>query len=248
MERASRPLVMVDLDDTLFQSGRKIEPAERAATAARDRDGRPICYLSRSQQLFVEWLIDNAEVVPVTARSVEAFQRVELPFRHGAICSHGAVILNALGEVDQPWRERMAQQLAGWQPLLHSVAEAIDQIATTDRLPLRHWGVVESDLTIYHVVKQSADNDRLLDLVLDRIVAREEFKPFQIHQNGNNLALMPPPLGKAAAVREWLQRHAGERPLLAFGDSLTDLPFMQQCHWWATPTGSQIERVFDGET
>ncbi len=54
---------------------------------------------------------------------------------------------------------------------------------------------------------------------------------------------MPPFLGKAHAVARLLPRlrqaHP-EAPILGFGDSLTDAPFMALCDYAVTPTGSQL--------
>ncbi len=244
MATAEPPLVFVDLDDTLFQSGRKIAPERRCATAARDRDGEPICFLDPARQRMVAWLLESAEVVPVTARSVEAFRRVELPFRHGAICSHGAVMIDNMGEIDPGWHRGIARLLAPWQPRLLQLGEQIGRIAVESQLPLRHWSVIEQGVAIYHVVKQNSGDDRLLVDLLQQLRPTLDQMALKHHLNGNNLALMPQPLDKSLAVEAWLERRGGcDRPLLAFGDSLTDLPFMQRCHWWATPAGSQIERA-----
>ena len=116
----NRPLVFVDLDDTLFQTARKMGDEPRF-TATLDVDGQPNGFMSATQKSFVEWLLATADVVPVTARSVEAYQRVQLPFVHGAICAHGGVILNAQGQLDAPWHARMADELALEQTRLHQL-------------------------------------------------------------------------------------------------------------------------------
>ncbi|MFH4247077.1 hypothetical protein WAI89_20195, partial [Acinetobacter baumannii] len=59
----------------------------------------------------------------------------------------------------------------------------------------------------------------------------------------------PEGLAKRYAVQEWLRRDKainGERPVLGFGDSITDLGFMDECHWWATPARSQLPKRFVG--
>jgi hypothetical protein len=67
-----------------------------------------------------------------------------------------------------------------------------------------------------------------------------------IHANSNNLAFLPASLSKRVAVQELLRRDRevnGERPVLGFGDSITDLGFMDECHMWATPARSQLAKL-----
>ena len=107
----NRPLVFVDLDDTLFQTARKMGDEPRF-TATLDVDGQPNGFMNATQKSFVEWLLATSDVVPVTARSIEAYQRVQLPFAHGAVCAHGGVILAADGSLDAAWHARMGDLLA----------------------------------------------------------------------------------------------------------------------------------------
>ena len=68
----------------------------------------------------------------------------------------------------------------------------------------------------------------------------------KLHWNGNNLALLPPWLDKAHAVRrlqEQYRRRYGTILSIGMGDSASDLPFMQRCDYLLTPVGSQIARA-----
>lgn len=78
---SNRPLVFVDLDDTLFQTARKMVEGTPRTTATLDVHGQPNGYMNPVQHSFVNWLLASADVVPVTARSVEAYSRVA--FLHG---------------------------------------------------------------------------------------------------------------------------------------------------------------------
>lgn len=53
---SNRPLVFVDLDDTLFQTARKMGDEPRFA-ATLDVDGQPNGFMSATQKSFVEWLL-----------------------------------------------------------------------------------------------------------------------------------------------------------------------------------------------
>ena len=141
-----RPLILIDLDDTLFQTARKMPQGAERHTATLDVDGQPNGYMSAVQKSFVEWLLVSADVVPVTARSVEAYSRVQLPFTAGAVCSHGGVILQADGSLDRDWHGQMSEALAAYQTRLPALSAATLAIGEEMGFSLRGWVVEEQVL------------------------------------------------------------------------------------------------------
>ncbi|MFJ2462822.1 trehalose phosphatase [Pseudomonas sp. NPDC087615] len=241
----NRPLALVDLDDTLFQTARKMKEGTPRHTATLDIHGQPNGYMSPVQKSMAEWLLATTDVVAVTARSVEAFTRVKLPFQQGAICSHGGVILGPDGTLDQAWQDRMSDILAAYQSRLPELSEATLAIGRQLGISLRGWVVEEQGLRHYVVTKHNESSDEVLSAVLAEVQAQGLLDGMHIHANSNNLAFLPQGLSKQAAVQEWLRRDReinGERPVLGFGDSITDLAFMEECHLWATPTRSQLAK------
>lgn len=243
---SNRPLALADLDDTLFQTARKMQEGMARHPATFDVDGQPNGYMNPVQKSFVEWLLSSTDVVPVTARSVEAFSRVKLPFTHGAICSHGGVILGPDGKLDQEWQSHMRTILADFQRRLPELSKETLAIGQALGISLRGWVVEEEGLRNYVVTKHNESNDEVLSTVLAEVQARGLLDGMHIHANSNNLAFLPAGLSKQAAVQEWLRRDRevnGERPVLGFGDSITDLGFMDKCHLWATPARSQLAKL-----
>ena len=167
----NRPLVFVDLDDTLFQTARKMGDEPRYP-ATLDVDGEPNGFMSATQKSFVEWLLATADVVPVTARSIEAYQRVQLPFVHGAVCAHGGVILNPDGSLDPLWHAHMCDELALEQTRLHQLSEQTLAIGTELGFSLRGWVVEEHGLANYVVTKHNNETDEALLTVLAEVRAR----------------------------------------------------------------------------
>ncbi|MBC3957103.1 MULTISPECIES: HAD family hydrolase [Pseudomonas] len=245
----TRPLIFVDLDDTLFQTARKTPADIEKHVATLDISGNANGYMTNVQKSFAHWLLAHSDVVPVTARSVEAYSRVKLPFTAGAICSHGGVMLDLMGRVDKAWNEHMTQTLAAYQTRLHELSAATLTIGQEMGVSLRGWVVEEARLFHYVVTKHNESDDSILTRVLAEVQARGLLDDMHVHGNGNNLAFLPNGLAKRYAVQEWLRRDKavnGERPVLGFGDSITDLGFMDECHWWATPARSQLAKMFVG--
>jgi len=121
----SRPMVFVDLDDTLFQTLRKCppdEPHEHLTLAAQATNGAH-SMMTRRQKALVDWLIASAETIPVTARSTEAYSRVAIGFQSFAILANGAVILGPDGAADAEWAEVMARDLGGFEETLEALLE-----------------------------------------------------------------------------------------------------------------------------
>lgn len=242
---SNRPLALVDLDDTLFQTARKMAEGSGRHPASFDVNGQVSGYMSDVQKDFVEWLLATTDVVPVTARSAEAFSRVRLGFTQGAVCSHGAVILNPDGTVNQPWQAKMQVLLAAFQARLPALCASTLKLGEQMDISLRGWVVEEAGQQHYVVIKHNTGVDADLLRVCEAVKAKGLIDGMHYHINGNNLALLPNGLAKQVAVEHLLQldiAQNGLRPVLGFGDSITDLGFMELCSFWSTPSRSQLAR------
>jgi hydroxymethylpyrimidine pyrophosphatase-like HAD family hydrolase len=233
-----RAIVLVDLDDTLFQTLRKCPPdvPQDALTALGfGRDGGPIGFATPRQSAFLAWLGEAALVVPVTGRSHDALSRVRIPYG-AAVCAHGGVILDEAGAVDPGWAAEIAARAAPHKATLAALAEESQGTKVAARI------LAESGTDLYLLLKDPDGDETLLDPVLERILHMVP-ADWTIHRNGNNAALMPPFLGKAHAVRFLLPRLRAlhpDAPVIGIGDSLSDAPFMALCDYSMMPTGSQL--------
>ncbi|WP_029031356.1 hypothetical protein [Salinarimonas rosea] len=247
----SRPIVFVDLDDTLFQTRAKCPPdaPEDALTLAARATNGAHSLMTRRQKAFVDWLIATGETIPVTARSREAYSRVAIPFASFAIVSNGAVILDAAGVPDTGWAEVMARDLGAHEETLAALLAQGRAAAETAGIDARSWIVAEETVSTYAVFKQNDGDGTRLPEIADALATTFDLAGWTVHHNGNNLGLLPPALSKRRAVAHLLERlraDAPDRPSLGFGDSLTDLPFLAACDFWGVPARSQLARALDG--
>lgn len=237
-------IAFVDLDDTLFQTVGKCPddvPADRLTPLGFTREGEPLSYATPRQMSFLTWLAQTTRLIPVTARSLDALRRVHIPF-NAAICAHGGVILDDRGRVDEEWAARIAASADGHVAELTSYADAIAAEAAQRGQAIRVRVLTEGDVPLYVLVKHGTADSAALNEVVDAAVPCLPIG-WTEHRNGNNIALMPPYLGKRHAVERLLPRlraEHGDVPVLGIGDSLTDAPFMAACDFAMMPVGSQL--------
>ncbi|WFU14429.1 hypothetical protein [Bradyrhizobium sp. CB3481] len=239
-----RAIALVDLDDTLFQTFRKCPPdvpVERLTPLGFARDGAPLSYATPRQMQFIEWLAETTHLVPVTARSLDALRRADIPFR-AAICAHGGVVLDEGGEVDPIWAENIAKRAAPYAGQLAVLTDAILAEAERRGVAINARVLSEGELPLYTIAKHAdADTDALL-AVIDAAVATLP-AGWTDHRNGNNVALIPPYLGKHHAVAHILpalRARFPDAPVIGIGDSHTDAPFMRLCDFAMMPLRSQL--------
>ena len=237
-----RAIALVDLDDTLFQTLGKCPedvPAESLAPIGYARDGEPLSYATPRQLAFLSWLSDSTLLVPVTARSRDALDRVRIAWTRG-ICAHGGVVVDPAGRTDPVWRSRMAAEADAHGETLAGLARRVEAEARGAALRIRI--LEEEGLPLYLLVKHDTGDAAALGAVIDRVVPQVP-PGWTVHGNGNNAALLPPFLGKQHAVAYLipeLRREYPDTPIIGIGDSLTDAPFMALCDYAMMPTRSQL--------
>jgi hypothetical protein len=237
-------ITLVDLDDTLFQTLRKC-PAdiavERLTPLGFARDGAALSYATPRQMQFLTWLADTTHLVPVTARSLDALRRAHIPYR-AAVCAHGGVVLDETGEIDAGWAELIAGRAAPFAGQLAALAEAIMVESRARGVSINARVLAEGDLPLYTLAKHAETDADALFAVVDAAVPVLP-AGWTDHRNGNNVALMPPYLGKRHAVAHilpGLRARYPDAPVIGIGDSLTDAPFMGLCDFAMMPTRSQL--------
>lgn len=240
-----RSVVFTDLDGCLF-GGSSVEPT--LEPVATDRAGVPCSYQSPRQARLFEFLMSANHVVPVTGRSLSAFERVALRFTDFAIVHHGAAVLDASRIPCETYHDLVRDELAALHPQLDEVwARTRDWIARVGA-PLRLYRQQVREFTVEVCVK-SADRDAssLEPWAAEILAWWRTVSRTRVHFNGNNLAIMPARVGKREAVawvRNRLEEEHGAIMTVGLGDSVSDLDFMRDCDCYIVPQRSQLDEAY----
>ena len=235
-----QPVVFSDLDDTIFQTARKMSVTrQQGATQATHALNGSHSYMSTTQQHLLDWLLQTTRFIPVTARSVDALQRCKIPFTDYRICTNGAIMLKPDNSLDMQWFEAMKVHATAASKRLQELLAYVN--SDTAAGSFRCWIVQEYDVGFYFCVKSNAEAVQLdeIDQALTDIAGTELVR----HRNDNNLSFTPVEISKRNAVdylKTQLINDTGV-PVLGMGDSLTDLPFMAACDMLVIPQNSQID-------
>ncbi|WP_201597188.1 HAD hydrolase family protein [Psychrobacter vallis] len=247
-----KPYALMDLDDTLFQTQRKIDAwdlptaePENLVCATVNKQGEPLSFMSQRQAIFFNWLRASTDLIVVTARDRSEIKRVKLPFDSWQVLTHGAVILMPNGELLNAWQQHVHEQLLPLQKQINQLAELILEHSGQDNLvfTLHTDRFINDELTIYLAIKHAQKDHQILgDLAKQLPVLIPDFdKHFYVHVNANNLAILPDGVHKRHAVQFLLDNHLdSQRPNFGFGDSLADLPFLQLLDWYGMPNHGQL--------
>lgn len=243
------PYAFMDLDDTLFQTKRKIETWQMAADtstlicAAVNKKNEPLSFMSARQNAFVNWLIASTELIAVTARDKDEIRRVKLPFASWQVLTHGARIVTPEGAPLESWQQQIQNALMPLQDKLILLTDVIKQHDKDLDFTPHTDDFFGNKLMIYLAIKHpQKDHQALIKLAKKLPMLIPNFTDnFYIHVNANNLAILPHAIHKKNAVNFLLKHHLDpSRPSFGFGDSLADLPFLQALDWYGMPARGQL--------
>ncbi|GHA63607.1 hypothetical protein ACFFLZ_00210 [Photobacterium aphoticum] len=245
----TKPLFLVDLDDNLFQTQRKMTQKGQtpAETAALDRALKPRSFFSQEQANFVHWLLEHADVIPVTARGTEETARVTIPFTSWKVMTHGAVITMPDDQPDPQWQDQIQTALIPYQQQLHDRQAALT--AAFNAANIDAWARInfEYDGQAIYLVAKHTDSSKIDELyaVADQVDRELGTDGFYIHRNDNNIAWLPHCIEKGKATRyliDKLRADEPHKPIIGLGDSLSDMTFLRQCSWFGMPPHSQLSK------
>jgi hypothetical protein len=238
--------LFADLDDTLFQSFEKCGGQDGLQAAAFLKDGNPISYTTEGQRAFIAFAQDGMTMIPTTARNLNAFERVELPFSSWSVLDYGGIVLRPDRSVDQHWLTHMQGAMQAALPGLNELAALIDAWAERTGFGGRARLIEDFGTPFYLVVKDPHKVAENLEPIERDVVApwiADGQRGYFIHRNGNNLAILPNALNKSHAVAyvtAQLRAEHGDILTFGIGDSKSDARFMAACDYAIVPRRTQL--------
>ena len=235
-----KTITLIDLDDSIFQTLRKCPKGAALTAAAANEKGEAHSFCTERQREFLRFITEGGVVVPVTGRETSSFRRVEMTFSAHAITTFGAVIWTPKQEVEMNWDAHISQQNLLFQDGVKDCFDFLSRCARKEKVDARVYTISDAGKVLYVNAKHNKKDAQQLSILVEQV---SDWLPCEwtIHHNGNNLAVLPPYLGKEKAVTYYLRELAPEHNLvLGLGDSMSDLPFMGLCDFALTPTSSQI--------
>ncbi len=245
--------LFLDLDDTVFQTLRKCGVTDGLEAAAYLIDATPISFSTPKQRSVLNCLGTHMTVIPTTARSLNAFRRVALPFGPRAILNFGGIILDEQGKPDETWLEQMRNEISPLQHELEHIQSLLTRFAAAEQMHVTVRIINDFGINFYVVVKDCSGNlanlRRLCTECIDPLLPTLT-PAFSLWLNDNNLAVMPTVLNKGGAVKwlmEQLRHEFGDIISFGMGDSKSDADFMAACDYAIVPNHSQLHRFLFGE-
>lgn len=244
-----KKFLFADLDDTLFQTLEKCAARENLEPAAYYANGSVCSLTTPAQRAFFAFASEGMTVIPTTARSIDAFRRVNLGFSSYAILNFGGVILQPDGSIDSDWQARMHEKMSAALPGLQQLGARINAHAVRTGFKGRARLVEDAGTPFFIVVK---DPDKIvanLTPIEDEVVRpwiADGHGDYCVHRNGNNLAILPTSLDKANAVAyiaERLRREHADIITFGMGDSRSDARFMADCDYAIIPRRTQLSKL-----
>ncbi|SET46897.1 hypothetical protein [Thorsellia anophelis] len=248
-----KPIFLCDLDDTLFQTQRKITEYGYSAafkTAAIDQTGKARSFMTKTQYNWINWLLTSTQLIPITARGTEEISRVQISFQDWKITTHGAVILDKNNQPDIVWREHIELELAKYQDILKQKQALLEQRIESSGIDAWVRMNTEYDKLNIYLVAKHRDSKKIEELyqLCNQIDKETGLEGFYVHRNSNNIAWLPNCIEKGHATRfllSKLRELQPDTPVLGLGDSVSDHTFLKQCDWFGMPSHGQLFEVFN---
>ena len=229
--------VLIDLDDSLFWSQRKLGHRAQRAVAFK-AGGEAYGFMSSASDELLTILERARRVIPVTARVSTSLGRVQLSFSDYKICAQGGIIIDAEGHVDKAWLDEGQARLRRLSERPHELADRL-----ADMPPLSGLRVVvraDYDTAFFCTIRDPDRRPERLAAVLPAL--SEQLSPgWTLAATNTDVVLRPEWLTKGAAVRH-LYAHHIERPelLIGLGDRHDDRDFLELCDYILMPRQSDL--------
>ncbi len=212
-------ILATDLDNTLIFSFKRKAPMDICVEINKDK---PQSYMTpKSVELF-EFLAQKINLIPVTTRSVEQYQRIKFPIPPSyALTTNGAILLYN-GNYQKDW------------------CTASKKIIEPYYEKMKHLCAVLSEQGLY-VRTRIVDERYVFAYCADGVNSEHCAESYYgttdliVQASGRKLYFFPPQIDKGTAVQK-LKQFLGGGMLICAGDSRIDVPMLEQADLALVPT------------
>ena len=231
--------LFTDLDDTLWQTKRKIEnfhPNLKQVTSSLTHPS----FMREDQELFSELFLNHPDisVIPITARELNQYKRTYLyndeRVKLAVIYFSGMILYE--NRVDEEWQKIINHKYAKLKFQLTKLQKLIKNHIKVKWDEFKFVNVDDFYLNIKYIDRNTYKEP--IKYVYE-ILKEMELDGFSINSNDNNIAILPEFLNKELAINYIIDKYK-PRLTLGAGDSLSDLGFMQKSNYLIIPQKSQI--------
>lgn len=234
-------LSFCDLDGTFIQTARHVKDQESDVVYTSD-SGKDIVITKKQSQLYAE-LLRSGLVVPVTARSLESMNRAltTLTFPAHKICNHGVLIYDEADQVVKAYSDSLIAVVYRHQ---NNFKIALDKLS---RLAIRNSVFEDTRFKpIYHsthlmLIDGKAESDFHAKCIANYL---NKLEGIIVSVNGSAFSITcEVPSYKQLACKYLVENFPQYQDCvtLGFGDSLSDLPFMQYCDFSVVPNTTRTQ-------
>lgn len=210
-----------DLDQTLIYSHKYEIGNEKRCVELYQ--GREVSFLTEKTYELLLKLKDRVCIVPVTTRTVEQYQRIDLgigQFRYALACNGGVLLEN--GKREQVWYEKSLEMIKDSKDELQQSVRYLEQ----EKERIFEIRLVE-DLFLFTKCRHA-------ESVADQIRQHLQLQVTEVLTNGEKLYIVPKNLNKGTALQR-LRAYTRAEKIFAAGDSAFDVPMLEQADLAAAP-------------
>ena len=221
-----------DLDNTLIYSYKR--PIGEDKILVETKDGKELSFMSWKSYELLEKIKDKIELIPITTRSLEQYNRIQLSSqwkpKYALVANGGILLIN--GKIDRDWYQASKHLIEPCKEVLNQGISLLNedeyvnfQVRKVDQLFV-FTKSKEPEKTIENLKKHLN-----LDLV-------------SVHQNGVKVYIFPKRLNKGHAL-ERIKAFLSSHFVIAAGDSDFDIPMLQKADLGIYP--KELEEAVLGE-
>lgn len=232
-------IIFTDIDDTLMKTKRKIQHIDKCTVGAYSATGEVLSYIEPFRYDFISHFLDKHLVVPVTARSFDSLNRVQINFQHEKIINFGAHILNQDNQPIADWYETITHQQSTLNimkkvKLIEENFLFHDKIQLIKRIEFGHFVFLNFRNSHFDLNENTLFSQKLSDFL-----NKNDIHDFYFYITDRDVTMIPLYIKKELAVEFLLDKY-NDMTSMGIGDNRNDFNFMHLCHFSIIPNDSSI--------